>query len=285
MRQGWLKGKPMSYLISGSDGGTGASPQTSIMHAGMPWELGLAETHQTLVLNGLRNRVRIECDGQLKTGLDVAIACLLGAEEFGFATAPLIAIGCIMMRKCHLNTCPVGIATQDPELRKKFAGSPEHVVNYFHFVAEELRAIMAQLGIRTIDEMIGRVDMLAYKKPEGRWKAKHLNLEAILHRFEIPTSLEKFDAREQVHDIYEIKDRWLIEQAQPAITSGKPVIIKTNIQNSDRAFGTMLSGEIAKSCGLKGLEEDTIIIQATGSAGQSLGLLAQKGSQSTYRGC
>ena len=167
---GVAKGKADVILISGSDGGTGASPQTSIMHAGLPWELGLAETHQTLVLNGLRNRVRIECDGQLKTGLDVAIACLLGAEEFGFATAPLIALGCIMMRKCHLNTCPVGIATQDPELREKFSGSPEHVINFFHFVAEELRTIMAQLGVRTIDEMVGRVDLLKFEQPKDRWE-------------------------------------------------------------------------------------------------------------------
>ena len=274
---GVAKGKADVILISGSDGGTGASPQTSIMHAGMPWELGLAETHQTLVLNGLRNRVRIECDGQLKTGLDVAIACLLGAEEFGFATAPLIAMGCIMMRKCHLNTCPVGIATQDPELRKKFAGSPEHVVNYFHFVAEELREIMARLGVRSIDEMVGRVDLLAFEKPQGRWKAQHLNLEAILHTVEIPDTLKKFDAHEQVHDIVEIKDRWLIEKAQPAIVYGKAVVIETAIQNSDRAFGTMLSGEIAKTGGLEGLPDDTITINAVGSAGQSLGAFAAQG--------
>ena len=274
---GVAKGKADVILISGSDGGTGASPQTSIMHAGLPWELGLAETHQTLVMNGLRNRVRVECDGQLKTGLDVAIACLLGAEEFGFATAPLVAMGCIMMRKCHLNTCPVGIATQDPELREKFSGKPEHVVNYFHFVAEELRQIMAKIGVRTIDEMMGRVDLLAFEKPKGRWKAQHLDLESILFKAALPSSLEKFDATEQVHDIYDVKDRSLIEQAQPAIQSFDPVIINTPIENSDRAFGTMLSGEIARHCGLDGLPEDTITINAHGSAGQSLGGFGAKG--------
>ncbi|MBX2821521.1 MAG: glutamate synthase large subunit [Rhodothermaceae bacterium] len=274
---GVAKGKADVILISGSDGGTGASPQTSVMHAGLPWELGLAETHQTLVLNGLRNRVRIECDGQLKTGLDVAIACLLGAEEFGFATAPLVAMGCIMMRKCHLNTCPVGIATQDPALREKFAGSPEHVVNYFHFVAEELREIMAQLGIRSIDEMKGRVDLLSFEKPKGRWKAQHLDLQALLYNNELPASLQKFDATEQIHDIDNIKDRTLIEQAQPALQGYNPVVISTKIQNSDRAFGTMLSGEIARQCGLEGLPDDTITINATGSAGQSLGAFGAKG--------
>ena len=274
---GVAKGKADVILISGSDGGTGASPQTSIMHAGLPWELGLAETHQTLVLNGLRNRVRIECDGQLKTGLDVAVACLLGAEEFGFATAPLVAMGCIMMRKCHLNTCPVGIATQDPELREKFLGSPEHVVNYFHFVAEELRQIMAELGVRSIDEMKGRIDLLRFEKPKGRWKAQHLDLQSILYNATLPESLQKFDTTHQIHDIYDIKDRVLIEQAQPAIKNYEPVVINTPIQNSDRAFGTMLSGEIARKCGLEGLPDDTVTINAFGSAGQSLGGFGAKG--------
>ncbi len=281
---GVAKGKADVILISGSDGGTGASPQTSIMHAGLPWELGLAETHQTLVMNGLRKRVRIECDGQLKTGLDVAIACLLGAEEFGFATAPLIAMGCIMMRKCHLNSCPVGIATQDPILREKFTGMPEHVVNYFHFVAEELREIMAQLGIRTIDEMVGRVDVLTYEKQPHRWKAGHLDLSSILTPARVPQHLVQFDATRQVHEIDRIKDRELIEKAQPAIDHCEPVEIHLPIENSDRAFGTMLSGEVAKRGPAGGLPDGTISIHCTGSAGQSLGAFGARGIQIHVRG-
>ena len=274
---GVAKGKADVILISGSDGGTGASPQTSIMHAGLPWELGLSETHQTLVLNGLRNRVRIECDGQLKTGLDVAKACLLGAEEFGFATAPLIAMGCIMMRKCHLNSCPVGIATQDPVLREKFAGEPEHVVNYFHFVAEELRTIMASLGLRTIDEMIGRVDLLEMEEHPYRWKAKYVDLSAVVEKVHTPEHLLQYDVNQQVHDIDQVKDRFLIAKSQPAIADYKPVEIHTSINNADRAFGTMLSGEVASHHGTQGLPEDTIVIHSKGSAGQSLGAFGAPG--------
>lgn len=274
---GVTKGKADVILISGNDGGTGASPQTSIMHAGMPWELGLAETHQTLVLNGLRNRIKVECDGQLKTGRDVAIACLLGAEEFGFATAPLIAMGCIMMRKCHLNTCPVGIATQDPELRKQFKGSPEHVINYFHFVAEELRQIMADLGVRSIDEMKGRVELLEADDVSHRWKAKFLDLSPILQKIETPALLTPFDETSQDHNIDTVKDRWLIEQAEPALAKGKRVSISTPITNADRTFGTMLSGQIAARCGLDGLPDNTIQIKCKGSAGQSFSAFGSKG--------
>ena len=189
---GVSKGKADVVLISGHDGGTGASPLTSLKHAGLPWELGIAETHQTLVLNDLRSRIVVECDGQLKTGRDVAIACLLGAEEFGFASAPLVAMGCIMMRVCHLNTCPVGIATQDPELRKKFKGQPEHVINYFHFVAEELRKIMASLGFRTINEMVGQSDKLEMRRAIDHWKAQNIDLSNILYKPQAPPDVGTF---------------------------------------------------------------------------------------------
>ncbi|MFK7848060.1 MAG: glutamate synthase large subunit [Rhodothermales bacterium] len=274
---GVAKGKADVILISGNDGGTGASPQTSLMHAGIPWELGLSETHQTLTLNGLRNRVRVECDGQLKTGRDVAVACLLGAEEFGFATVPLIAMGCIMMRKCHLNTCPVGIATQDPELRKKFQGQPEHVVNYFHFIAEELRQYMAQLGIRSIDEMKGRVDLLKAAPQENRWKAKYLDLSPILKKVEVPAELVPFNSYAQDHGLEDVKDQWLIKQADLTLETGAPVTIKTPICNADRTFGTMLSNRIVGKFGNKGLPDETIRIECKGSAGQSFGAFGVKG--------
>src|SRR5690554_6526216 len=222
---GVAKGKADVILISGHDGGTGASPQTSIAHAGLPWELGLSETHQTLVRNGLRSRIKLECDGQLKTGRDVAIACLLGADEFGFATAPLVAMGCIMMRKCHLNTCPVGVATQDPELRKKFSGQPEHVINFLHFVAEELRQIMAQLGFRTVDEMVGQVDCLQMRTDITHWKAKHLDFSRILYKPTTPAYLSEFSTDVQDHGLDEALDHWVIEQAAPALESGTPVKI------------------------------------------------------------
>ena len=274
---GVAKGKADVILISGHDGGTGASPLTSLMHAGLPWELGLSETHQTLTLNGLRNRVRLECDGQLKTGRDVAIACLLGTEEFGFATVPLIAMGCIMMRKCHLNTCPVGIATQDPTLRARFQGQPEQVVNYFYFVAEELRKYMAQLGVRSIDEMKGRVDLLKATNQEHRWKAKHLDLSPILTRVSVPAYLKPYDATQQDHGLEKVKDQWLIEQAAPALESGTAITIKTPIFNGDRTFGTMLSNRVANVYGVEGLPEDTIRIECKGSAGQSFGAFGAKG--------
>ena len=266
---GVAKGKADVVLISGHDGGTGASPQTSIMHAGLPWELGLSETHQVLVRNGLRSRIRVECDGQLKTGLDVAIACLLGADEFGFSTAPLVAIGCIMMRKCHLNTCPVGIATQDPELRKKFEGQPEDVINYFHFVAEELRKIMARLGFRTIAEMTGQVQRLKVRSDVDHWKARYLDLSPILVKPEVPEALRKFHATEQDHGIEKALDHRLIEMARPALETKTPVEFDIAIRNVNRTVGTLLSAEVSKRYPGGRLPDDTIRINMTGSGGQS----------------
>ncbi len=266
---GVAKGKADVVLISGYDGGTGASPQTSVAHAGLPWELGLAETHQTLVRNGLRSRIVVECDGQLKTGRDVAVACLLGADEFGFSTAPLVALGCIMMRKCHLNTCPVGIATQDPELRRKFSGQPEHVVNYFYLVANELREIMASLGFRTLEEMVGRVDRLREREDAGAWKARHLDLSPILHRAEVPDLLKPFAADTQDHGLYGALDHRLIELARPALDHAERVDLEVEIRNINRTVGTMLSAEVAKRYGEEGLPEDTIRLHCNGSAGQS----------------
>ncbi len=274
---GVAKGKADVILISGHDGGTGASPQTSLMHAGIPWELGLSETQQTLTLNGLRSRVKLECDGQLKTGRDVAIACLLGAEEFGFATVPLIAMGCIMMRKCHLNTCPVGIATQDPVLRKRFNGQPEHVVNYFYFVAEELRQYMAQLGVRTIDEMKGRVELLKADIDQSRWKARYLDLAPILKKVETPAYLQPYLTTQQDHGLSDVKDQWLIEKADLTLKSGAPVTIKTPVSNRDRSFGTMLSNRMAQRFGIDGLPDGTVSIACEGSAGQSFGAFGAKG--------
>ncbi len=266
---GVAKGKADVVLISGHDGGTGASPQTSIMHAGLPWELGLSETHQVLVRNGLRSRIRVECDGQLKTGLDVAIACLLGADEFGFSTAPLVAIGCIMMRKCHLNTCPVGIATQDPELRKKFEGQPEDVINYFHFVVEELRKIMARLGFRTIAEMTGQVQRLKVRSDVDHWKARRLDLSPVLVKPEVPEALRKFHATEQDHGIEKALDHRLIEMARPALETKTPVEFDIAIRNVNRTVGTLLSAEVSKRYPGGRLPDDTIRINMTGSGGQS----------------
>ena len=274
---GVAKGKADVVLISGHDGGTGASPVTSIKHAGLPWELGLAETHQTLVMNDLRSRVIVQTDGQLKTGRDVAIACLLGAEEFGFATAPLISMGCIMMRKCHLNTCPVGIATQDPDLRKRFSGKPEHIINYFFFVAEELRRIMAELGFRTIDEMVGRVDMLDVSDAINHWKAKGLNLAAILHKPQVPAEYGHRCSMTQDHGLDRALDHKLIELAQPAIERGEKVKIELPIRNVNRTVGTMLSSEIARKYGDDGLPHDTVQIKFKGSGGQSMGAFLAKG--------
>lgn len=269
---GVAKGHADKILIAGTEGGTGASPLTSIKYAGLPWELGIAETHQVLVMNDLRSRVRLETDGQLKTGRDLVMAAMLGAEEFGFATAPLITLGCIMMRKCHLNTCPVGVATQDPELRKKFNGKPEYVINYFFMVAEEAREIMASLGIRTINELVGRVDLLETDDVVRHWKAKGIDLTPILTMAVKPhENVGTYCTRKQKHGLEEVLDNKLIELAQPALKDGKSVKIEMPIQNIDRAFGTMLSHELTKRWENIGLPDDTVHIRVTGSAGQSLG--------------
>ncbi len=265
-------------LISGDSGGTGASPLTSIKHAGLPWELGIAETHQTLVMNDLRSRVILQTDGGLRTGRDVIIAALLGAEEMGFSTAPLVALGCIMMRKCHLNTCPVGIATQDPVLRKKFAGHPEHVVNYLFMVAEEAREIMAELGFRSIDEMIGRTDVLETKRAVAHWKADGLNLEPILRPAKRPhKDVEVRCTKSQDHGLEHALDNRLIELAHDAIHHGKQVKLELSIVNVNRAVGTMLSHNVVKVWGERGLPYDTVHIKFEGSAGQSFGAFLAKG--------
>mgnify|MGYP005809629257 CR=1 FL=1 len=264
-------------LISGDSGGTGASPLSSIKHAGIPWELGLAETHQVLVMNDLRGRIRVQTDGKIQTGRDVVIAALLGAEEFGFSTMPLISMGCIMMRKCHLNTCPVGIATQDPELRKKFAGKPEHVINYFFFVAEQVREWMAQMGFRTMDEMIGRVDMLEMRHAAEHWKARGLDFSTMLYRPQVPERVARRCVQAQDHGLQQVLDYQLIEHAKPALDNKTPVQIEMPIRNVHRTVGTMLSGEVAKRYGSEGLPHDTIRFKFTGSAGQSFGAFLAKG--------
>ncbi|HKD47526.1 MAG TPA: glutamate synthase-related protein, partial [Rhizomicrobium sp.] len=263
--------------ISGFEGGTGASPLTSLTHAGSPWEIGLAETQQTLVLNDLRGRIAVQADGGLRTGRDVAVAALLGADEFGFATAPLIASGCIMMRKCHLNTCPVGVATQDPVLRKRFTGQPEHVINYFFFVAEELREIMAQLGFRTVEEMIGRVDKLDMKKAVAHWKAKGVDLSRILHQPQRKPGIAIRHCESQNHALESALDHDLIAASLPSIEHGQPVRLERTIRNVDRTVGAMLSGEVALRHGHAGLPEDTISIRFTGTAGQSFGAFLARG--------
>jgi glutamate synthase (NADPH/NADH) large chain len=275
---GVTKAKADHIVIAGHDGGTGASPLTSIKHAGLPWELGIAETHQTLVLNDLRSRVVLQTDGQLKTGKDVVIAALLGAEEFGFATAPLITMGCIMMRKCHLNTCPVGIATQDPELRKKFKGKPEHVVNFFFMLAEEMRGIMAQLGFRSINEMVGRSDVLEMDSAIDHWKASGLDLTAMMTPAEKPhDKVGTYQTIRQDHALELAIDNEIIKQAQPAIDNGEKVNIELPIININRVVGTMLSHQIVKKWGAEGLPEDTIHIKLRGSAGQSMGAFLARG--------
>jgi len=267
---GVAKGKADLILISGESGGTGASPQSSIRHAGLPWELGLAETQQTLLMNGLRSRVVLECDGQLKTARDAAIACLLGAEEFGFGTTALVALGCVMMRVCHLNTCPVGIATQDPELRKKFTGKPEHLINLMRFVAEDLRRIMARLGFRQITEMIGRVDKLEMTAAIKHWKAKGLDFSNILYHPEKPASITATcRTQEQDHGLARALDYDLIEKCRPALERGQPVELDISIKNTHRTVGTLLSYKISRNSQMKRLAEDTITIRASGSAGQS----------------
>jgi glutamate synthase (NADPH/NADH) large chain len=269
---GVSKAKADHILISGHDGGTGASPLTSIKHAGLPWELGLAETHQTLVLNDLRSRVRLETDGGFKTGRDVVIAACLGAEEYGFSTAPLITVGCIMMRKCHLNTCPVGVCTQDEELRAKFTGTPEHVINYLFLVAEEARRYMARIGVRNIDELIGRVDLLKTRDAINHWKADGLDLTPILKPAEkLYANIGIRKSLEQDHGLDDYIDNDLVEACQPALTRREFVEVNTRLKNTDRSVGTMLSYHISKLHGMDGLPEDTIHLNFTGSAGQSLG--------------
>ncbi len=264
-------------VISGDSGGTGASPLSSIKHAGIPWELGLAETQQVLVMNDLRSRVRLQTDGKLQTGRDVVIAALLGAEEFGFATTPLIAMGCVMMRKCHLNTCPVGIATQDPVLRARFEGTPEQVVRFFFFVAEEVRELMAQLGFRTMDEMIGRADMLAQRKGVQHWKAKYIDLSSILHSPPVPTRFGRRCLIAQDHGLRDALDYQLIARTEKAIENGNPIEFHLPIRNVHRAVGSMLSGDVARRYGSKGLPDGTVNIFFTGSAGQSFGAFLAKG--------
>jgi glutamate synthase domain-containing protein 2/glutamate synthase domain-containing protein 1/glutamate synthase domain-containing protein 3 len=271
-------------LISGYDGGTGASPISSIRHAGIPWELGLSETQQVLVMNDLRSRVRLQSDGKLQTGRDVAIACLLGAEEFGFSTAPLISMGCIMMRKCHLNTCPVGVATQDPELRKKFEGKPEHVINFFFFVAEDLRRIMAQLGFRKVDQMVGRVDCLMQRKDITHWKAKGIDLSAVLYNPPLPHHVGRRCTQKQDHGLEAALDLILIKQLADNIEKREAVTLEMPITNVRRAVGTMLSGEIARKWGAAGLPDDTIQLRFTGTAGQSFGAFLAKGVSLTLEG-
>src|ERR1039457_4678055 len=264
-------------LISGHDGGTGASPLTSIKHAGIPWELGLAEAQQVLVLNDLRSRIRVQTDGKLQTGRDVTIAALLGAEEFGFSTAPLVSMGCIMMRKCHLNTCPVGIATQDPVLRAKFQGAPEHVINFFFFLAEQVRRNMARLGFRTFDEMVGRVDMLEARPAVEHWKAKGLDLSMLLYDTKAPSRVARRSIQPQDHGLDQALDYKLIDHAREAIENSTPIEFKLPIRNVHRTVGAMLSGEIARRYGSAGLADDTIRFHFTGSAGQSFGAFLAKG--------
>jgi len=281
---GVAKAKADVVLIAGFDGGTGATPLTSLKHAGLPWELGIAEAQQTLVMNDLRNRIVLECDGQLKTGRDVAIACLLGAEEFGFATAPLVASGCIMMRVCHLNTCPVGIATQNPELRKKFKGKPEHVVNYMYFVAEELRAIMAQLGFRTINEMVGQVQKLDRKKAINHYKAAGIDLTPILHQVDVPAGTKFYNTQKQVHDVDKSIEFEIIEKAKPSLFRKEKAALDFPICNTDRAVGAIISNEISKIYGAQGLPINTLKLNFTGSAGQSFGAFATRGLTMTVNG-
>ncbi len=274
---GVAKGKGDVVLISGDSGGTGASPESSIKNAGLPWELGLAETQQVLVLNDLRGRIVVQTDGQLKTGRDIAIACLLGAEEFGFATAPLITLGCIMLRKCHLNTCSVGIATQDPELRKQFAGQPEHVINYFFFLAEQLREVIAGLGFRTVEEMVGRVDMLEGKKAVEHWKARGIDFSSLLHRPTVPSGVATHQCQEQDHHLELALDAKLAYLARDAIEHRRPVSIGMSIRNWNRSVGATLSSEVALRYGEDGLPDDTIELNFHGSAGQSFAAFLVKG--------
>ena len=272
---GVAKAKADHVVIAGHDGGTGASPVSSIKHVGTPWELGLAETQQTLVLNRLRSRIRVQADGQMKTGRDVVIGALLGADEFGFATAPLVVEGCIMMRKCHLNTCPVGVATQDPVLRKKFQGKPEHVVNFFFFIAEEVREIMAQLGIRKFDDLIGRADLLDMRSGVEHWKAQGLDFARVFHQTQSDADVRQTE--EQDHGLAGALDHQLIDRSRPALERGEKVSFIVPVRNRNRTIGAMLSGAVASRYGHDGLPDDTIHIQCNGTAGQSFGAFLAHG--------
>ena len=274
---GVSKARADHVTIAGFEGGTGASPLTSIKHAGSPWEIGLAETHQTLVANRLRGRIAVQVDGGIRTGRDVVVGALLGADEFGFSTAPLIAAGCIMMRKCHLNTCPVGVATQDPVLRKRFVGQPEHVINFFFFVAEEVRELMAAMGFRTFPEMVGQMQMLDQRQVVEHWKAKGLDFSRLFFKPQAPKGVNIHNCEPQDHRIHHILDRRLIAEAQEALERGVPVRIETTIRNTDRTAGAMLSGEIAKRYGHEGLPSDTIHVKLVGTAGQSFGAWLARG--------
>jgi glutamate synthase domain-containing protein 3 len=278
------KAKSDHITISGHDGGTGASPLSSIKHAGLPWELGLAETQQVLVENNLRGRVVLQADGQLKTGRDVVVAALLGGEEFAFSTAPLVATGCIMMRVCHLNTCPVGIATQDPELRKLFTGTPEHVVNYFFFLAEEVRALMAGLGFRRFDEMIGRSDRLRMREAIEHWKARGVDLAAILYRPERADEVATRNVEEQDHSLEKSLDNELIERCMPALENVEQVRFSHPVTNTKRTVGGMLSGEVARRYGNDGLPDGTVRIDFHGVGGQSFGAWLAHGLTFTLEG-
>jgi len=274
---GVAKARADHVTISGFEGGTGASPLTSIKHAGSPWEIGLAETHQTLVRNRLRSRIAVQVDGGLRTGRDVVVGALLGADEFGFATAPLIAAGCIMMRKCHLNTCPVGVATQDPVLRKRFIGTPEHVINYFFFVAEEVRQLMAEMGYRTFNEMVGQMQMLDRSEAIAAWKAKGIDFTRLFHKPEEGAETGIFVSERQDHHLEKVLDRQFIAAASPALTDKTRVRAEFKITNVDRTAGAMLSGEVAKAYGHAGLPEDTIHLKLNGTAGQSFGAWVARG--------
>jgi glutamate synthase (NADPH/NADH) large chain len=274
---GVAKAKSDVILIAGHDGGTGASPLSSIRHAGLPWELGLAESHQTLVRNKLRSRVTLQADGQMKTGRDIAIATLLGAEEWGLATTALVVEGCIMMRKCHLNTCPVGVATQDPELRKRFTGDADHVVNFFKFITQELREIMADLGFRTIEEMVGQVDSLQVRESNTHWKYGKLDLSPILYKEPASLYTGLYKQEEQDHGIANVLDWKLLETAKPALDHKQKVFAEFAIKNTDRTAGTILSNEISKRYKSEGLPEDTLHFKFTGTAGQSFGAFNTKG--------
>jgi glutamate synthase domain-containing protein 2/glutamate synthase domain-containing protein 3 len=274
---GVAKAKADHVTIAGHDGGTGASPESSIKHAGTPWELGLSETQQTLVLNRLRGRIAVQVDGQMKTGRDVVIGALLGADEFGFATAPLVAEGCIMMRKCHLNTCPVGVATQDPELRKKFTGQPEHVINFLFFVAEEARELMAKLGIRRFDDLIGRADLLDMRKGIDHWKARGLDFTRIFYQPAMPPEVARHQCETQNHGLAKALDHALIANAAEAIANAKPIRLEYRIRNAHRSVGAMLSGTIARRYGHQGLPDDTVHVAFDGIAGQSFGAFLARG--------
>ena len=274
---GVSKAKADVVLISGHDGGTGASPLTSLKHAGAPWELGLAETQQTLLLNGLRDRIVVQTDGQLKTGRDVVVAALLGAEEFGFATAPLVVSGCVMMRVCHLDTCPVGVATQNPELRARFTGRPEFVVTFFEYIAEEVRELLAQLGFRSVQEAIGHVEALDVRAAVDHWKASGLDLSPILAPPENPYGQTFFHSVGQDHGLDRALDQELIERCRPAIDDGRPVAVELPIRNVNRTVGTMLGSAVTRRWGGDGLPDGTIDIHLRGSAGQSFGAFVPRG--------